>query len=257
MKSDHRRELKSNELAEWLKNFPTWAKENLTKIIIFSVIVIVAAGGYIYLRYTEDVLEVRSQVQFTNQIKQLDQQKIVVLQSLAQGMDFSANLLKPATALKAVSNAAKNDHMAAMALIKSGQSYRTELHYRPGVVSQQQIVTQIKKAKAAYMAAIEKASANPSLEASAKLGLALCEEEVQNFEGAMLIYMDLTTTEEYKNTVAVVQAERRLKTLNDYKTRLVFMPAPVTPVVQPQIDFSEPPKIELPIEINLPTTTQE
>jgi len=260
MKSDHRRELKSNELAEWLKNFPTWAKNNITKIIIFALVVIVAAGGYIYLRYTKDVIKVRSQVNFTNQVKQLDQQKIVVLQSLAQGMDFSARLLTPVPALRAVSNDAKNDHMAALALIKSGQSYRTELHYRPGTVSQQQIVTQIEKAKTAYMAAIEKASANPSLEAAAKLGLALCEEEIQNFEGAAMIYKDLTigkNSEKYKNTVAAVHAERRLKTLDDYKTRLVFMPAPITPIVQPQIDFSTPPEIELPIEINLPTPTQE
>ena len=34
MKSDHRHELKTNELAEWLGNLPQWTKENLVTIII-------------------------------------------------------------------------------------------------------------------------------------------------------------------------------------------------------------------------------
>ena len=34
MKSDHRHELKTNELAEWLGNLPEWTKENFVTIII-------------------------------------------------------------------------------------------------------------------------------------------------------------------------------------------------------------------------------
>ena len=33
MKAEHRHELKTNELVEWLTNLPQWANENLTTII--------------------------------------------------------------------------------------------------------------------------------------------------------------------------------------------------------------------------------
>ena len=41
MKSDHRHELKTNELAEWLGNLPEWTKENLVTIIAVVVVVVV------------------------------------------------------------------------------------------------------------------------------------------------------------------------------------------------------------------------
>ena len=44
MKSDHRHELKTNELAEWLRNLPEWTKENLVTIIIVVVVVAVLVG---------------------------------------------------------------------------------------------------------------------------------------------------------------------------------------------------------------------
>ncbi len=48
MKSEHRHELKTNELAEWIANFPTWAKEN-AKVLI--------ASGYSANGPTKDALE--------------------------------------------------------------------------------------------------------------------------------------------------------------------------------------------------------
>ena len=45
MKAEHRHELKTNELAEWIANFPQWFQENLTTIIIGAVI---AAGLIVY-----------------------------------------------------------------------------------------------------------------------------------------------------------------------------------------------------------------
>ena len=40
MKSEHRHELKTNELAEWISNFPSWTKEN-AKVLIPTIVVLV------------------------------------------------------------------------------------------------------------------------------------------------------------------------------------------------------------------------
>jgi len=42
MKSDHRHELKSNELADWLANLPEWLKENQKNLLTVAAVVVVA-----------------------------------------------------------------------------------------------------------------------------------------------------------------------------------------------------------------------
>ena len=39
MKSDHRHELKTNELADWMAHFPDWARENRNNLIAVGAIV--------------------------------------------------------------------------------------------------------------------------------------------------------------------------------------------------------------------------
>ena len=44
MKAEHRHELKTNELAEWITNLPEWASEN-KKPIIYACVILIAAGA--------------------------------------------------------------------------------------------------------------------------------------------------------------------------------------------------------------------
>ena len=55
MKSEHRHELKTNELAEWLGNFPQWAKENLRMIIYVTVVIVAVAGVYVWNNYQKNL----------------------------------------------------------------------------------------------------------------------------------------------------------------------------------------------------------
>jgi len=107
----------------------------------------------------------------------------------AQGKDLSYILLQPANRLNTFAQTVKDNHMAAFALIKRAEALRTELHYRLGTIDKQDLITQINRAKASYTEALEKGSSNPSLMATAKLGLGLCEEELGNFEKARQIYL--------------------------------------------------------------------
>ena len=51
MKSSHRHELKTNELAEWLSNLPQWAKENRITIIGALVLIVIAFFSYFVPHY--------------------------------------------------------------------------------------------------------------------------------------------------------------------------------------------------------------
>jgi tetratricopeptide (TPR) repeat protein len=249
MKSEHRHELRTNELAEWLSNLPQWTKKNLKVIIYVSVVVVLAAGSYVYHRYQKDVVEVQKQVELTNLIAQLPQFKVEVLQSQLSGFDNSYMFIQTADDLQTAAENAKDDQTAAMALIKSAEVLRMELHYRLGRISKQDLESAIIQAKERYNKAIEKAGDNSYLTAMANFGLGLCEEELGNFAGARQIYREITTNPAFEGTTIAVQAQRRLEIMSDYQQKVVFWQAPepspaglIKPEVQ--IDAPEIPQVQ-------------
>jgi tetratricopeptide (TPR) repeat protein len=233
MKAEHRHELKTNVLDEWIANFPQWAKKNLRMIIFVSAAVIIVGGSALFLWYRKNVESVRKQLELTRLVSQLSQGKLQVLQSQVRGMDVSYMLIQIADGLENFARNAKDDQMAALALVKRAEALRTELHYRFGTVSEQDTKAAIERAKASYTEAIGKSVINQSLVATAKLGLGLCEEELGNFEQAKQIYTEMATSVDFEGTAASAAAKHRLETMADYQQEVVFAPAPQPPPVEP------------------------
>jgi tetratricopeptide (TPR) repeat protein len=254
MKSDHRHELKTNELADWLSHLPEWTKENLLTIVITVAAVIAAAAIYGWTIYNKNVVQAQEQTEFTNLINQVSGGKMQILQGQKeQGRDFSFVLLQPANTLESFAQKTNNKRMAAMALIKRAEALRAELHY--GNVDEEYLINQTNQAKASYTEALEKSKANPSLAATAKFGIGLCEEELGNFEQAKAIYKDVAENPDYEYTLAKIRAKERLETMADYEQKIAFEPAPkpATPTVQTTpIGTGELPNIIQPFNFNRP-----
>ncbi|HUW18068.1 MAG TPA: hypothetical protein VMW16_02065 [Sedimentisphaerales bacterium] len=240
MKAEHRHELKTNELAEWLAELPEWAKENAKAIIIVAVVAVLAVGSYFYFGYQKKLASDREQLRLTELLGRLVQTRADILNARAmRGVDYSYFLLQLADELKTFAQNAKSDERAAIALIERAKALRAELHYRPSAVGMQDVTAQIKLAKDSYNEALAKRSVSPSLAALAKLGLGLCEEELGNFEGAKQIYSDIVANPQFESTTAAVEAKQRLEAMDDYQKRVVFAPpkpapaAPLNPPVPP------------------------
>ncbi|MFB0524113.1 MAG: hypothetical protein ACETVZ_01145, partial [Phycisphaerae bacterium] len=127
MKPDHRHELKTNELAEWIANFPQWAKENRTTIIGVLLVIAVVGGLYIWRVHSKKVA-IRTQIELTGLVSQLMGSKMQILSAQAQGRDLSYILVQrggPADRLKIFAQNTNNDQMAALALIKQAEALRT------------------------------------------------------------------------------------------------------------------------------------
>ena len=245
MKAEHRHELKTNELAEWITEFPQWAKRNLKSIIYVAVLVVVVAGLYIYNWRKKNVVLVQREIELTKQLTRVSNQKTQIIQAQAQGVDTSYTLLDTAKNLQVIGENEKDNQMAALALIKQAEALRMELHYRPGTVSKRDIAERIKQARACYTKAIEKSSSNPSFMATATLGLGLCEEEIGNFATAEQIYRDITANSDFEGTVAVEQAKRRLETMDDYKQEIAFKPPPTPATPKPASSEATQPQFQL------------
>ncbi len=251
MKSDHRHELKTNELAEWLGNLPQWTKENFVTIIIAVVVVAAAGGLYGWWLYNKNVVQVQEQTEFTNLLNQISSGKMQILQGQqSQGRDFSFVLLQPANNLQTFAQKTTHKRMAALAFIKRAEALRAELHY--GNVEDDYLINQTNLAKASYAEALEKCSTNPSLAATAKFGMGLCEEELGNFEQARQTYQDITANPDFESTLATIRAKRRLETMADYEQKIVFKPAPKPTVQTTPIGAGQLPNIIPPFNIYRP-----
>lgn len=253
MKSDHRHELKTNELAEWLANFPQWARENLRMIIYVSVVAVLVAGSALWYWYNKNVELVQRQLDFTSLISRLPQSKMQILMAQTKGVDVSYMLIETAVALRTAAEGSKDDQAAALALIKRAEALRAAVHYRQETVDQAELQMAINQAKTAYSKALRKATLNRSLTATARFGLGLCEEELSNFDKARQIYSDLVADPAFEVTTAVAQAKQRLETMADYQQKVVFKASP-RPRRAPT-GFIEAPSQLPPFDVNLWTQT--
>jgi hypothetical protein len=249
MKSEHRHELKTNELAEWIANLPQWTRENLRTIIYVSVVAVLVIGSSLWYWRKKTVATVQRHLEFTSLMGRLSQNKLQILMAQPGGTDASYMLIETAGALQTSAEGSKDDQMAALALIKRAEALRAGLYYRQITMSQSGVQTVINGAKAAYIKALEKASSNPSLKAMAEFGLGLCAEELGNFDGARQIYRDIAANSGFEGTTAVARAKQRLATMADYQQRIVFRATPKPQL--PPSEFFEPPIPLRPPEVDL------
>ena len=247
MDAEHRHELKTNALAKWINNFPQWVKENIKNLIYVAVLLALVVGSYLYHHQKVETIS-KEKLAFTQLATGLSQTKSRIIQVREQGIDLSYSLLKVADDMANSAELAENTDMASMAYIKRGDALRMELHYRTGTVTQQDIEVQVALAKESYNKAFEKSPSNPSLKAQATFGLGICEEEIGNFDAAKEIYKKIVETPEFEGTTAAAAAKTRTNTMNDFKERLTFKPAPVI------IDPNAPAPVTLDInDVNLPS----
>jgi Tfp pilus assembly protein PilE len=261
MKAEHRHELKTNELAQWLINLPLWARQNLRMITYISVVVVLVLATYVYHRYQKTVVAGREQTAMTIMLSQLPQQEARIAQDQSRGIDSSYMLVQAADDFDKIAGNAKQDDVAALSLIKEGEILRTELQFRLGTISREDVANQIARAKDKYTKAIEtylKRTPNLSLEAFAKLGLGLCEEELGNFDSARSLYNEVATNADFAATSPAAAAKQRLLLMDSYNTKIVLKPsprpvpsaAPQTPTMQPAPEQIQPPVAQP--EINAP-----
>lgn len=236
MDAEHRHGLKTNELAKWINNFPQWITKNAKFLIYAIVVLVLVAGSYLYHhRKTGNVSE--KKLAFTQLATSIAQTNSRIVQASGQGIDLSYNLLRTADDMANSAEQADNPDMAAMAYIKRGDVLRAELLYRSENISQQDIEAQIALAKESYNKALEKSPSNLSLSAQATFGLGICEEEIGNFDGAKEIYKKIIETPMFEGTTAAAAAKTRINTMDDFRERLTFRPAPATIDPNTAIEF--------------------
>ncbi len=238
MKAKHRHELKTNELADWLGNIPSWAKQNLRTIIYVAVFGVFLAAYTTYYFYTEKIVASRQRAALTKLATQLPQTKARILQAQSQGSDISYMLIQQiGDNLDTLANNTKQNSIAALAYAKEAETLRSDLHYRLESPGRQDIEKQTEKAKKLYQKALQKSAGNTAVTAIAKFGLGLCEEELGNFDEAKQIYQQIADDARLDGTTPAAAARQRIKIMHNFTEDITFKPAPEpaqTKAEQPQ-----------------------
>jgi len=226
MKSDHRHELKTNELADWIAHFPQWFKDNAKTIVGVVAVLVLVIAVYGWNRYSNNVLDVRRRAEFTQEVMQFGGLKRQVYQDAMDGQDTSVLLHQSAGNLATLAGKASGDLRAALALVKRAEALRAELHYQNGEIARENVTGQIEQARTSYEQAVAKAVGNSSLTSIARYGLGLCEEELGNMDQAKTIFQDIVADEGLDGTVGQAAARHRLSGVAQYTREIAFAQAP-------------------------------
>lgn len=227
MKAEHRHELKTNELVDWMTHFPQWARKNASTIIIVLVVIIAAVAFYTFKNYRSSARS-EEEIQFTSIANQVEATMDNVLRAQNEGKDLSFMLLQPAENLQVYADTTDNKNIAALALIKRAEALRAELHYRMSSVTKKDITEQIAKAQESYRKALEISPSDINLVVMANYGLGLCAEELGDYDSASKIYQDIIANTDFDPTVAYYRAKYRLSIMDDFKQKITFKAAPVS-----------------------------
>ena len=226
MDSEHRHELKTNELAQFLSNLPAFLKEN-TRNIIGIALIAAAVFTYFYFREKKKTTVNMEQAQNTALIQQMANNKIEAINIEPETAPLENAFTVAANELQKAADTTKESPIAvALMLIKKGESLRTELHYSTSQPDEQVITDQIAQAVQAYEQALTQAQGNATMTAMATFGLGLCAEELGDFEKATQIYTDIAQNAAFEGTLFPDQAKFRLDILEDHKGTFQFVATP-------------------------------
>ena len=246
MKSEHRHELKTNALADWMAHLPEWSKKNAKPLIGGTALVAVIVVAVLWSQYNNTVLAQAHRSQFTNDLANLEVMVMQVAQSSTQGDDMSINLGESSVNLSELAKNAASDSMAALAYLKQAEMLREQIHFEQGQPSNATIAERIGTAKEAYSNALAKAKDNRTLMSLAQYGLGLCAEELGEFDEAKRLYEALISEATYAGTLGRASAENRIKSMSSFDGIIVF------PVVEEEVAEIPLPELSQGIDSNLP-----
>ena len=228
MDAQHRHDLKTNELADWLTQTPEFLKKNASTLIGAALILVGIITWPMFTRMRQ-ASDISKAVAVTESIQNLERDIYGVIQAAEKDTEARqlaiGALVVNANALLEQAAKIDNPDLAALAQIKAAQALRTELHVRAERIGVDEVHTRIGQAQDAYNKALTSAT-TPTLKAMAKLGLGLCAEELGQRDAAAAIYKEIIAAPEFAATVFPTQAQQRLTSLDDNLETFVFAPAP-------------------------------
>ena len=184
MKSQRRHELSTNELADWVANIPEWWEQN-GRVVIAVIVAVIVLGAIWYFTTVRTAASRGEQAQkLSGMLFALESYKLQMANNPASRAQFSGQMIMLAGQLKNFADTAANPNAGALALIKSAEAARAAGHYSSLPLDAEAEAKDLASARDSCLRAIALIKDDPSLLASAKLQLGLCQEGLGSFDEA-------------------------------------------------------------------------
>ena len=237
MNREHRHELKTNELADWIAHAPQFFQQHGKFLAGVVFLVIAAVALTLAWRMKAQTAQAEKALACTAILQALQAEtgldaKIASLPA-APDQPAGAEALQAAAAkLESTAQTVSDPTLAVLATIKQADTLRAALHYRTVMVGRDEIVQAANKANELYRKALEQTADLPNgkeLAAMARLGMALCAEELGQYDTATDIYEQIAEDTVLAGTVFPTRARIRLGALADFQGTYTFPDAPPEP----------------------------
>ena len=237
MKSDHRHDLKTNVLADWMTHIPEWSQRNAKSLIGGTAIVVLIVVAVFWSQYNNTVLAQAHRVKFTSDLANSEVLTMQVAQSSAQGEDMSITLGESSSNLGELAQDTSSKTMAALAYLKQAEMLREQTHFENGQPAEETVKSRMEAAITAYNMALEKGQTNKTLVSVAQYGLGLCAEELGKFDEAAKIYKALISDTSLDGTIGKASASHRLESMASFQDPITF------PIVEQTAEVPAPPAL--------------
>ena len=259
MKSEERHKLKSNELADSLKELSEFFNRHSSKLLAGVIAILVLAAAVLWTQKNEAASQyeriylLQSLIAQSNQLQYRAAQQTRVQSEENTTEGFLYNVEPQAGLLAELAQMETGSPVGITALLQQAQNLRSQLLYSDKAMSEQKQLELNRRTEIIYQRVINECPKQAVVAATARFGLALLAENRGQWDQAKQIYETITDDKEGQlaGTTLPLHAQKRLDLLDGINQPIVFPEAPLetvteTPAEMPAEMPTEAAQVEVP-----------
>jgi hypothetical protein len=235
MKSEERHKLKSNELADSLKELSEFFNRHSSKLLGGVIAILILAAAVLWTQKNEAASQyerirlLQNLIAQSNQLQYRAAQQARVQPEENTTEEFLYNVEPQASLLAELAQMETGSPVGITALLQQAQNLRSQLLYSDKAMSEQEQLELNRRTEIIYQRVISECPKQAVVAATARFGLALLAEDRGQWDQAKQIYETITDDKEGQlaGTTLPFHAQKRLNLLDGINQPIIFPEAPL------------------------------
>jgi len=240
MKAEERHKLKSNELADSLKELSEFFNRHSSKLLAGVIAILILAAAVLWTQKNEAASQyerirlLQNLIAQSNQLQYRAAQQARVQPEENTTEEFLYNVEPQAGLLAELAQMETGSPVGITALLQQAQNLRSQLLYSDKAMSEQEQLDLNRRTEIIYQRVISECPKQAVVAATARFGLALLAEDRGKWDQAKQMYETITDDKEGQlaGTTLPFHAQKRLNLLDGINQPIVFPEAPLETITE-------------------------
>ena len=240
MKAEERHKLKSNELADSIKELSEFFNRHSAKLLTGVIVILILAAAVLWRQKNkaesqyERIYLLQNLIAQSNQLQYRAAQQARVQPEENTTGEFLYNVEPQAGLLAELAQMEIGSPVGITALLQQAQNLRSQLLYSDRTMSEQEQLDLSRRTEVIYKRVIDECPEQAVVTATARLGLALLAEDRGQWDQAKQIYETIADDKEDQlaGTVLPFHARKRLNLLDGIGRPIVFPESPLETITE-------------------------